>query len=100
ENLELGAYRRHDTAAVASDMERVLDLFPRLRERLGGFAGNLSGGEQQMLAIARALLARPRMLLLDEPSMGLAPIAVQGILDALRKIHEQGITVFLVEQNV
>jgi branched-chain amino acid transport system ATP-binding protein len=100
ENLELGAYRRRDRAAVASDLERVLDLFPRLHERLEGLAGNLSGGEQQMLAIGRALLARPRLLLLDEPSMGLAPIIVQGIFGTLRRINAEGLTVFLVEQNV
>jgi branched-chain amino acid transport system ATP-binding protein len=100
ENLELGAYRRRDKAAVAVDLERVLHLFPRLRERIDGVAGNLSGGEQQMLAIARALLARPRLLLLDEPSMGLAPIVVQDIFRTLRTIHAEGLTIFLVEQNV
>ena len=104
ENLELGAYRRPrdraGRAAVASDLERVLALFPRLHERIDGLAGNLSGGEQQMLAIGRALLARPRLLLLDEPSMGLAPIIVQGIFRTLREINAQGLTIFLVEQNV
>jgi branched-chain amino acid transport system ATP-binding protein len=100
ENLELGAYRRKDKAAVASDLERVLTLFPRLEERLGGVAGNLSGGEQQMLAIGRALLAKPRLLLLDEPSMGLAPIIVQDIFRKLREINSEGLTIFLVEQNV
>ena len=100
ENLELGAYRRRDRAAVASDLERVLTLFPRLAERLAGTAGNLSGGEQQMLAIGRALLARPRLLLLDEPSMGLAPIIVQDIFRILREIHREGLAIFLVEQNV
>ena len=100
ENLELGAYRRKDRAAIATDLERVLTLFPRLQERLDGLAGNLSGGEQQMLAIGRALLARPRLLLLDEPSMGLAPIIVQGIFRTLREINAEGLTVFLVEQNV
>ena len=100
ENLELGAYRRKDRAAIATDLERVLTLFPRLQERLDGLAGNLSGGEQQMLAIGRALLARPRLLLLDEPSMGLAPLIVQGIFRTLREINAEGLTVFLVEQNV
>jgi len=100
ENLELGAYRRRDKAAVAGDLERLLELFPRLRERIDGVAGNLSGGEQQMLAIARALLAKPRLLLLDEPSMGLAPIVVQWIFRTLRTIHTEGLTIFLVEQNV
>ena len=104
ENLELGAYRRnrsgHGRAAIASDLERVLALFPRLHERIDGLAGNLSGGEQQMLAIGRALLARPRLLLLDEPSMGLAPIIVQDIFRKLREINAEGLTIFLVEQNV
>ena len=104
ENLELGAYRRprdrSGRAAIASDLERVLALFPRLHERIDGLAGNLSGGEQQMLAIGRALLAKPRLLLLDEPSMGLAPIIVQGIFRTLREINAQGLTIFLVEQNV
>ena len=100
ENLELGAYRRKDRAAIAGDLERVLALFPRLEERIGGLAGNLSGGEQQMLAIGRALLAKPRLLLLDEPSMGLAPIVVQDIFRKLREINADGLTIFLVEQNV
>jgi branched-chain amino acid transport system ATP-binding protein len=101
ENLELGAYTRRDGAAArASDLERMFALFPRLQEREGGLAGNLSGGEQQMLAIGRALMARPRVLLLDEPSMGLAPIVVQGIFRTLRDINRDGLTIFLVEQNV
>ena len=100
ENLELGAYRRKDRHAIASDLERVLTLFPRLAERIDALAGNLSGGEQQMLAIGRALLAKPRLLLLDEPSMGLAPIIVQDIFRKLREINADGITIFLVEQNV
>jgi len=100
ENLELGAYRRKDRAAIAGDLERVLALFPRLNERIDALAGNLSGGEQQMLAIGRALLAKPRLLLLDEPSMGLAPIIVQDIFRKLREINLDGLTIFLVEQNV
>jgi len=101
ENLELGAYTRRDGAAArASELERVFALFPRLKERENGLAGNLSGGEQQMLAIGRALMAKPRLLLLDEPSMGLAPIVVQGIFRTLREIHAGGLTIFLVEQNV
>ncbi len=101
ENLELGAYTRRDGAAArASDLEKMFTLFPRLKERASGLAGNLSGGEQQMLAIGRALMARPRLLLLDEPSMGLAPIVVQGIFRTLREINADGLTIFLVEQNV
>ncbi len=101
ENLELGAYTRRDGAAArAGDLERMFALFPRLKERESGLAGNLSGGEQQMLAIGRALMARPRVLLLDEPSMGLAPIVVQGIFRTLREINAGGLTIFLVEQNV
>ena len=100
ENLELGAYRRRDRRAIAGDLEHVLNLFPRLHDRIDAMAGNLSGGEQQMLAIGRALLARPRLLLLDEPSMGLAPLVVQDIFATLRRINSEGLTVFLVEQNV
>ena len=101
ENLELGAFTRRDGAAAREqDIERMFALFPRLEERANGLAGNLSGGEQQMLAIARALMARPRLLLLDEPSMGLAPIVVQDIFRTLRQINRQGLTIFLVEQNV
>ncbi len=101
ENLELGAYTRRDGAAArANDLEKMFTLFPRLKERESGLAGNLSGGEQQMLAIGRALMARPRVLLLDEPSMGLAPIVVQGIFRTLREINADGLTIFLVEQNV
>ncbi|HSE96382.1 MAG TPA: ABC transporter ATP-binding protein [Methylomirabilota bacterium] len=99
ENLELGAFARADQTAVPEDMERVLVLFPRLRERLGQKGGTLSGGEQQMLAIGRALMARPSLLLLDEPSMGLAPILVETIFQIIRDINRQGTTILLVEQN-
>jgi branched-chain amino acid transport system ATP-binding protein len=98
ENLAMGAYTRRD-AAVAQDLERMHNLFPRLRERRGQTAGTLSGGEQQMLAIGRALMSRPRLLLLDEPSMGLAPMLVAKILEVVREIARQGVTVLLVEQN-
>ena len=99
ENLEMGAYKRKDRAAIAEDLERVLATFPRLRERLKQDGGTLSGGEQQMLAIGRALMARPRLLLLDEPSMGLSPLLVQTIFATLEEINRQGVTVLLVEQN-
>jgi branched-chain amino acid transport system ATP-binding protein len=100
ENLELGAYTRRDRGNRARDLDYVYRLFPRLKERQHGLAGNLSGGEQQMLAIGRALMAKPRVLLLDEPSMGLAPILVQEIFRTLRDINQAGLTIFLVEQNV
>jgi branched-chain amino acid transport system ATP-binding protein len=99
ENLEMGAFARADKSGIAADMERVLALFPRLKERLAQRGGTLSGGEQQMLAISRALMSSPRILLLDEPSMGLAPILVETIFDTLREIHKQGGTILLVEQN-
>jgi branched-chain amino acid transport system ATP-binding protein len=99
ENLGMGAYRRNDAAGVAADLERVLALFPVLKERSRQVGGTLSGGEQQMLAIARALMARPRLLLLDEPSMGLSPVVVEKIFDTVVDINRQGTTVLLVEQN-
>jgi branched-chain amino acid transport system ATP-binding protein len=99
ENLDLGAFLRKDRAEIAGDRERMLELFPRLRERLAQKAGTLSGGEQQMLAVARALMGRPQLLLLDEPSMGLAPVLVDLIFDTIQTIREQGTTVLVVEQN-
>ena len=99
ENLAMGAYARNDSKAVASDVERVFTLFPRLKERRRQTAGTLSGGEQQMLAIARALMSRPKLLLLDEPSMGLAPLMVEKIFDVVRTIASEGVTLLLVEQN-
>jgi branched-chain amino acid transport system ATP-binding protein len=99
ENLELGAFARSDHEGIAPDLERVLALFPRLRERLAQKGGTLSGGEQQMLAISRALMARPGLLLLDEPSMGLSPILVETIFRIIQDINRQGTTILLVEQN-
>ena len=99
ENLDLGAFLRKDRAEIAADKERVLELFPRVRERLAQKAGTMSGGEQQMLAVGRALMGRPELLLLDEPSMGLAPVLVDLIFDTIQTIRDQGTTVLVVEQN-
>jgi branched-chain amino acid transport system ATP-binding protein len=99
ENLEMGAYHRNDSSEIRQDMDRVFELFPRLKERTKQEAGTMSGGEQQMLAIGRALMSRPKLLLLDEPSMGLAPVLVERIFQIIREINEQGTTILLVEQN-
>jgi branched-chain amino acid transport system ATP-binding protein len=99
ENLEMGAFQRSDRAGIREDMERVFDLFPRLKERRSQHAGTMSGGEQQMCAIGRALMARPTLLLLDEPSLGLAPIFVERIFEIIKTINEQGTSILLVEQN-
>jgi branched-chain amino acid transport system ATP-binding protein len=99
ENLDMGAYTRNDKKKIEEDRERVFSIFPRLEERRKQIAGTLSGGEQQMLAIGRALMAHPRLLLLDEPSMGLAPILVEGIFETIKSINQEGTTVLLVEQN-
>jgi branched-chain amino acid transport system ATP-binding protein len=99
ENLEMGAFQRNDKSGIREDMDRVFELFPRLQERRNQKAGTMSGGEQQMCAIGRALMARPKLLLLDEPSLGLAPIFVERIFDIIKQINEQGTSILLVEQN-
>ena len=99
ENLQMGAYVRSDTAAIAADADKVFTIFPRLKERKDQLAGTMSGGEQQMLAMGRALMSRPKVLLLDEPSMGLSPIMVDKIFEVVRDVYAQGVTILLVEQN-
>lgn len=99
ENLELGAYLRTDREGIANDLERVFEMFPRVKERLNQKSGTLSGGEQQMVAMGRALMADPRVLLMDEPSMGLAPALVQTNFELIQQIHEEGVSIFIVEQN-
>jgi branched-chain amino acid transport system ATP-binding protein len=99
ENLEMGAFTRKDNAAIRADVERVYEMFPRLKERQKQKAGTMSGGEQQMLAMGRALMAQPKLLLLDEPSLGLAPVIVDKIYEIIREINQQGVTILLVEQN-
>ncbi|EHJ00255.1 MULTISPECIES: ABC transporter ATP-binding protein [unclassified Clostridium] len=99
ENLKIGAYSRKDRAGIAEDMEKVYSLFPRLKERTWQLAGTLSGGEQQMLAIGRALMSRPKLIMMDEPSLGLAPIIVKELFGIIKRINEEGMTVLLIEQN-
>jgi branched-chain amino acid transport system ATP-binding protein len=99
ENLEMGAFTRSDAAEIQSDLERIFALFPRVKERLKQLAGTLSGGEQQMVAMARALMVRPRLLCMDEPSMGLAPALVEQVFEIIQTINRQGTSIFMVEQN-
>ena len=99
ENLEMGAYTRSDTAAIAEDLARVYELYPRVRERRNQRAGTLSGGEQQMVAFGRALMSRPRLIIMDEPSMGLAPALVDQSFDTIAEMNKQGVSIFVVEQN-
>ena len=99
DNLRMGAYVRSDNKAITADAERVYELFPRLKERRSQVAGTMSGGEQQMLAIGRALMARPKLLIMDEPSMGLSPLFVERVFDNIKEINQQGTTIFMVEQN-
>ena len=99
ENLKIGAYLRKDKAGIQKDIEWVYELFPRLKERSWQMAGTLSGGEQQMLAVGRALMSRPKLMMMDEPSLGLAPLVVKGIFEIIREINRQGVTVLLIEQN-
>ena len=99
ENLEMGAFMRGDQREIEADMERMFELFPRLRERINQRGGTMSGGEQQMLAMARALMARPKLLLMDEPSMGLSPLFVQQVFDVMKELKNRGMTIFVVEQN-
>lgn len=99
ENLKIGSFFRNDTIAIKKDLDLVYELFPRLKERGWQLAGTLSGGEQQMLAVGRALMSRPKLLMMDEPSLGLAPLVVKGIFNIIKEIHKQGVTILLIEQN-